>query len=66
LVAVVAQVLLWVVAAADIQAAPAALQLQLQQLMQAVEADRGSLLMLSQLLPAMDNTKDPEHLAVQA
>jgi hypothetical protein len=57
---------LWVAAVADIQAVPAALQPEIQPLMQAVEADRGSLLMLSQLLPAMDNTKDPAPLAVRA
>jgi hypothetical protein len=44
----VAQVLLWVAAVADIQAGVAALQPEIQRLMQVAEADRGLLPMLAQ------------------
>jgi hypothetical protein len=66
LVAAAAPVLLWVAVVAVILVAPAAIQTLVHRLMPQVVVARGSLLMLPQLPPAMDNTKDPELLVVQA
>jgi hypothetical protein len=59
-------VLLWVVVEVVIAVVEVVTLIKPLRLTPPVVEDPGSQQMLLQLLPAMDNTKDPAHLAVQA